>query len=148
MNDATTKQTTLTVGLDVGDRYVQVCVLDEAGEVVEESRLPNKRAALERRFAGSERLRIVLEAGTHSPWLARLLEEPSSSPHSILGQPPPSRWHEKASLPGVPLGPQTKDGLAAQFEGGWHVGHYHHDCAEQTDGGVGHRRSVHPGVRP
>ena len=90
MNDAITKETTLTVGLDVGDRYVQVCVLDEAGEVVEESRLPNKRAALERRFAGSERLRIVLEAGTHSPWLARLLEEPSSSPHSILGQPPPS----------------------------------------------------------
>ena len=39
MNDATTKETTLTVGLDVGDRYVQVCVLDEAGEVVEESRL-------------------------------------------------------------------------------------------------------------
>ena len=75
MNDATTKETTLTVGLDVGDRYVQVCVLDEAGEVVEESRLPNKPAALERRFAASDPLRMVLEAGTHSPWLSRLLEE-------------------------------------------------------------------------
>ncbi len=73
MHDATTKKTTLTVGLDVGDRYVQVCVLDEAGEVVEESRLPNKLAALERRFAQSDPLRIVLEAGTHSPWLSRLL---------------------------------------------------------------------------
>lgn len=75
MDDATTKETTLTVGLDVGDRYVQVCVLDEAGEVVEESRLSTKRTALERRFSGCERLRVVLEAGTHSPWLARLLEE-------------------------------------------------------------------------
>lgn len=73
MNDAITKETTLTVGLDVGDRYVQVCVLDEAGQVVEESRVPTRRAALERRFAGRERMRVVLEAGTHSPWLSRLL---------------------------------------------------------------------------
>jgi transposase len=75
MNDAITKETTLTVGLDVGDRYVQVCVLDEAGEVVEESRLPTKAATLERRFSAVERMRIVLEAGTHSPWLSRLLQD-------------------------------------------------------------------------
>lgn len=74
MSDAITKQTTLTVGLDVGDRYVQVCVLDETGEVVEESRVPTKAAALERRFAGCDPMRIVLEAGTHSPWLSRLLQ--------------------------------------------------------------------------
>jgi transposase len=74
MKDATTKETTLTVGLDLGDRYVQMCVLDEAGEIVEESRLPNKPAALERRFGACEPVRIVLEAGTHSPWVSRLLE--------------------------------------------------------------------------
>ena len=75
MNDAITKETTLTVGLDVGDRYVQVCVLDEAGEIVEESRLPTKPAALKRRFSSGEPLRMVLEAGTHSPWVSRLLED-------------------------------------------------------------------------
>ena len=75
MSDAITKETTLTVGLDLGDRYIQMCVLDETGEVVEESRLPNRRAALERRFAASEPLRIVLEAGTHSPWVSRLLAD-------------------------------------------------------------------------
>jgi transposase len=74
MSDAITKETTLTVGLDVGDRYVQVCVLDAAGEIVEESRLPTKAAALERRFSGIEPVRMVLEAGTHSPWLSRLLQ--------------------------------------------------------------------------
>jgi hypothetical protein len=63
------------VRLDLGDRYIQVCILDEAGAILEESRLPNKRAALERRFSGSEPLRIVLEAGTHSPWVSRLLKE-------------------------------------------------------------------------
>jgi transposase len=31
--------------------------------------------ALERRFAQSEPLRIVLEAGTHSPWVSRLLSD-------------------------------------------------------------------------
>lgn len=75
MSDAITKETTLTVGLDLGDRYIQVCVLDEAGEVVEEARIPNKRAALERRFGACEPLRVVLEAGTHSPWVSRLLSD-------------------------------------------------------------------------
>jgi len=73
MNDAITKETRLTVGLDVGDRYVHVCVIDVTGEIVEESRLPNKSAALRRRFSLHESLRIVLEAGTHSPWMSRLL---------------------------------------------------------------------------
>jgi transposase len=81
MNDAITSKTRLTVGLDVGDRYVQVCVLDEAGEIVEESRIPTKATALERRFSGGERLRIVLEAGLHSPWISRLLE---SLGHDVL----------------------------------------------------------------
>ncbi len=71
MSDAITKETTLTVGLDLGDRYIQVCVLDETGEVVEESRLSNRRAVFERRFGVCEP-RIVLEAGTHSPWVSRL----------------------------------------------------------------------------
>lgn len=81
MSDAITQEKRLTVGLDVGDRYVQVCVVDEAGEIVEESRLPTKQAALERRFGAGDRLRIVLEAGTHSPWMSRLLE---SLGHDVL----------------------------------------------------------------
>lgn len=75
VNDLTTKESKLTVGLDLGDRYIQVCVLDETGEVVEESRLPTKAQALEARFGRQEPLRLVLEAGTHSPWVSRLLEE-------------------------------------------------------------------------
>jgi transposase len=75
MFDTTTRETKVTVGLDLGDRYCQVCVLDEAGEVTEEGRVLTKPEALRRRFCGTDRVRIVLEAGTHSPWISRLLTE-------------------------------------------------------------------------
>src|SRR5687767_1451509 len=65
----------LTVGLDVGDRYSYLCVLDAAGEVVEAGRIPTTAAAIRRRFAPAEPMRIVLETGTHSPWISRGLEE-------------------------------------------------------------------------
>jgi transposase len=76
MKDATTtEETKVTVGLDLGDRYCQVCVLDEAGEVLEEGRVATRAAALRRRFSSADPVRIVLEAGTHSPWVSRLLAE-------------------------------------------------------------------------
>jgi transposase len=76
MCDASTiEQTKVTVGLDLGDRYCQMCVLDETGEVAEESRVATKPEALRRRFLGTDPLLIVLEAGTHSPWVSRLLAE-------------------------------------------------------------------------
>jgi transposase len=64
---------TVTVGLDVGDRYSHLCLVDAGGEVVEEARVATTPAALERRFGHAERMRIILETGTHSPWISRLL---------------------------------------------------------------------------
>ncbi len=70
-----------TVGLDVGDRWSQVCVLDqESGEIVEEGRVRTSAEALERRFRGP-RLRVVLEVGCQSPWISRLL---SGLGHEVL----------------------------------------------------------------
>ena len=65
----------ITIGLDVGDRYSQIFAVDDEGEVIEEGRLPTTQAALQHRFSGMERVRIVLEVGTHSPWMSRLLTE-------------------------------------------------------------------------
>jgi transposase len=70
----TAMATGLTIGIDLGDKYSQVCIVDEAGEVTEESRLQTTKAAIDRRFSGMERARIAFEAGTHSPWMQRLLE--------------------------------------------------------------------------
>jgi transposase len=63
-------------GLDLGDKYSHLCILDAAsGEVIEESRLRTSPAGLRRRFGEIPRMRIALEVGTHSPWICRLLEE-------------------------------------------------------------------------
>ena len=55
----------LIVGLDLGDRYTQVCVLDEDGEIIKEARVTTTLKALTRRFAGMSPARLVLEVGTH-----------------------------------------------------------------------------------
>ena len=75
MDDATTPicKDKVTVGLDLGDKYTHICVLDSDGEVCEESRLRTTPMALRRRFAPMPRARMVLEAGAHSPWISRLL---------------------------------------------------------------------------
>jgi transposase len=65
----------LTIGVDLGDRFSRLCGVDGSGEVVEEGRLQTTEASLGRRFGGSERSRVVLEVGTHSPWVSRLLRE-------------------------------------------------------------------------
>lgn len=64
-----------TIGLDLGEGRHRFCVLDEAGEVVEQGSLSNERAALGRltqRYRGAV---VVMEAGTHSPWISRYLKE-------------------------------------------------------------------------
>jgi transposase len=43
--------------------------------VIEEGRLRTTPEALKRRFCSERPLRIAIEAGTHSPWVSRLLEE-------------------------------------------------------------------------
>lgn len=66
----------MTAGLDLGDKYSYLCLLDtESGEVMEEGRLRTTPEALKRRFSSEQPLRIAIEAGTHSPWTSRVLEE-------------------------------------------------------------------------
>jgi len=64
----------MTVGLDLSDRYTQVCVMDAEGEIVEEGRVRTGPDAIRERFAGRPRMRVALEAGAHSSWVSRLLE--------------------------------------------------------------------------
>ena len=63
-----------TMGLDLGDRFSQVCVLNAEGEVEARLRVATTRKGLEaglKRYAGA---RVVLEVGTHSPWVSHGLE--------------------------------------------------------------------------
>jgi transposase len=67
----------MTAGLDLGDKYSYLCLIDTgSGEVVEEGRLRTTPEAFRRRFASEQPpMRIAIETGTHSPWVSRLLEE-------------------------------------------------------------------------
>ena len=48
---------------------------------MEEGRLPTSPETFKRRFASEQPMRIAIEAGTHSPWASRVLEECS---HEVL----------------------------------------------------------------
>ena len=76
MSDGSKGRPKITAGLDLGDRYSYLCLIDQqSGEVIEEGRLRTTPEALRRRFASEPSLRIAIETGTHSPWVSRLLEE-------------------------------------------------------------------------
>ncbi len=65
----------MTAGLDLGDKYSYLCLVDtQSGEVIEEGRLRTNPETFKRRFASEQPLRIAIEAGTHSPWVSRALE--------------------------------------------------------------------------
>jgi transposase len=74
--DGSREQPKMTAGLDLGDKYTYLCLIDtQSGEVMEEGRLRTTPEAFRRRFSSEWLLRIAIEAGTHSPWVSRVLEE-------------------------------------------------------------------------
>src|SRR5215204_1932745 len=76
MSDGSSEQPKMTAGLDLGDKYSYLCLIDTvSGEVIEEGRLRTTPEAFGRRFASEEPMRIAIEAGTHSPWVSRVLED-------------------------------------------------------------------------
>ena len=81
--DGSSEQPKTTVGLDLGDKYSYLCLIDQqSGEVIEEGRLRTAPEAFRRRFAFEQPMRIAIEAGTHSPWASRVLEEECG--HEVL----------------------------------------------------------------
>lgn len=63
------------VGVDLGDRSSQVCRLDrETGAILEQRRLSTTSASFQRYFEGAVRCLVIVESGTHTPWVRRLLE--------------------------------------------------------------------------
>jgi transposase len=76
MSDGSKGQPKMTAGLDLGDNYSYLCLIDQhSGEVMEEGRLRTTPEAFRRRFASEQPMRIAIEVGTHSPWASRVLEE-------------------------------------------------------------------------
>jgi transposase len=61
------------IGLDLSDKEGTFVVLDKDGRVVEEGQVPMALAGLQKVFGGRKPTRLVIETGTHSPWVSRSL---------------------------------------------------------------------------
>ena len=64
---------TITLGLDLGDRFSRYAVLDADAHLVGEGMVATKREAVQDFFAAFPPARVILEVGTHSPWVSRLI---------------------------------------------------------------------------
>jgi transposase len=62
------------IGMDLGDKRHVAVVFDENGEEIEAARITNTARQVQRFFGRYPGAVVVMEAGTHSGWIARLLE--------------------------------------------------------------------------
>jgi transposase len=65
------------VGMDIGDREIQFCILDRDGSVMDSGSLDTTLRGLNGfldRFDTPKTVLVALETGTHSPWISHLLE--------------------------------------------------------------------------
>lgn len=81
----------ITIGLDIGDRKSRVSEVDAEARVVKEGFVLTTREAVDAYFGGREPCRVVMEAGTHSPWLSRQIkalghEAVVSNPSKVYGK--------------------------------------------------------------
>lgn len=73
MSKRSSKEQVEMVGLDLGDRWTSWCRCAVGGEVLAEGRVRTTRGALSKQFCAGPRLRIALETGSQSLWVARHL---------------------------------------------------------------------------
>jgi transposase len=72
--EAWRQEESLVIGIDLGDKHSQVCVLGADNEIRHEVRVPTTTPGLQGWFAELKPAMVVMEAGSHSPWVSRLLE--------------------------------------------------------------------------
>lgn len=61
------------IGIDIGDKVNSICILNNKGEILLEKNIQNNKAAMKEYFDSIEKASIVIEAGSHSPWIEKLL---------------------------------------------------------------------------
>ncbi|MBL8784523.1 MAG: IS110 family transposase, partial [Deltaproteobacteria bacterium] len=68
------------MGIDISDKYLQVCMID-ADDVVTGGRMVSSEAKLREQFEGTHSYRIIVEMGSSTRWIAELLK---SFGHEVL----------------------------------------------------------------
>lgn len=64
-----------TVGMDMGDKKHNICILDADGKVLTRSTVSNTARGIRKYFSKLSPCLIAMEAGTHSRWVSQILEE-------------------------------------------------------------------------
>jgi transposase len=63
------------IGIDLGDKHSDFCVLNPAGEIQEEFRLRMKAAEIHAYFVAIGRSRVAIEVGGQSQWVAEVIQK-------------------------------------------------------------------------
>jgi transposase len=66
---------TITIGMDLGDKFHFAVVFDANGQEIEAVKVVNTSTGIRKFFKRYTKATVAIEAGTHSPWISRLLEE-------------------------------------------------------------------------
>ena len=75
----------VTIGMDLGDKKHQVHVLDNEGNTSRTCQVSNSTEALQEFFGDYPEAVVAIEAGTHSPWVSRVLSGKSNK--VLVGNP-------------------------------------------------------------
>jgi transposase len=71
----------LTVGVDLGDQWSHFCILGLQGETLSEGQLQTRQAEVVEFFQALTPARVVMEVGTHSPWMQEVI---AGEGHEVL----------------------------------------------------------------
>ena len=73
------------IGMDLGDKNHVAIIFDDQGNESRPKRISNTRSAIEKLLTTYPGSTLVMEAGTHSPWISRVVAEHGGVAH--VGQP-------------------------------------------------------------
>jgi transposase len=65
----------ITIGMDLGDKKHQVCILDKTGKIIAEEVVTGTREALTAFFKKYRGAVVAMETGTHSRWVSQMAVE-------------------------------------------------------------------------
>ena len=64
----------ITIGMDLGDKKHQVCILDKTGKIIAEEEVASTRAAVTKFFKRYRSATMAMETGPQSRWVSRIAE--------------------------------------------------------------------------
>ena len=65
----------ITIGMDMGDKKHNICVLDAEGKVIKKTTVSNTSTGIRKFFSKQPSCLVAMEAGTHSRWVSQVIDK-------------------------------------------------------------------------